>query len=364
MSRKSRRILNIAGVALTALMLVGCKKPPPPPLPPPPPPPPPPPAMISLDTIAQNEKADARVTFSSDLKVTEDKTELGKAVVHLADAFARGDAKALKPLLTQPARVLLDQLVTDGGWEEATKPIEAVRVVFMQDGVDVNGIGSAGALGSEINVKIMSKVTEILKGIPPEQLATMQKALTSAMAGLDPNALASDPSKLADIQSKLTDAAKQAGMSDEIVGKLADLQKEIAGDAPAAGGPSGGSTLGILMAIQDPQGAYVLGWAAEKIGDAWMFSNTSATRETRARAAMWDGVGPEGFLAVRVAAAPTVDEMIPGAAPSGGGGDRPGGGSSPDSAPPPSSPEPSSPPVAPPPRAPGSPGRPPGGSNH
>jgi hypothetical protein len=387
MSRKSRIVLKIAGVALTALLLSGCKKPPPlgtccmgngtctnvtqvacaggnwtlagscTPNPCRQPPPPPPP-QISLNDIAQNEKADARVQFAPDVKVSEDKTDLGKAVVHLADAFARGDDKALKPLLTQRARILLSQLVTDGGWSDATKPIEAVRIVFMQDGVDVNSVGSATQLGSEGNLKLMAKMNEALRGVPPEQLSKMQIAATQAIAGMDPASLA-DPAKLAEVQSKLADAAKQAGLSDEVMGKLNDLAKDVGGDAPAPGS-SGGSALGILMAIQDTKGAYLLGWTAEKIGDNWLFSNAPATGDIRARAAMWDNTGPEGFQVVRVASAPTAmpDEIAP-------AGNKPGssdssGGGGPDSAPP-AAPEPGNPsPIAPPPRAPGSPGRPPG----
>jgi hypothetical protein len=124
------------------------------------------------------------------------------------------------------------------------------------------------------------------------------------------------------------------------------------------------------MAIQDPKGAYLLGWTAEKIGDNWMFTNAPATNEVRPRAAMWDGVGTEGFQVVRVAAAPSAvpDELTPGGSSGGGTNDGGmdggggGGGGGPDSSPP-SSPGPGgTPPVAPPPRAPGSPGRPPGSS--
>ncbi len=303
---------------------------------------------------------------AADLQVTEDKVELGKAVVHLADAFARGDAKLLKPLLTRRAQALLDDLTATGGWEEATRPIEAVRIVFMQDGVELGGVGTAGESGDEAAMRVSAKVMEAMKGIPPEQLMAIQKAMTGFMAGMDPAALARDPGKIAELQSKLSDAAKAAGISEEVIAKLDELRTQLAQSAPAPdAAPSGGSGTGVLLAIQDPKGAYILGWAAERVGDTWVFTNAPAAGDIRPRASLWDNVGPEGFQAVRIAAAPSSFSMpddthrsggSSGSGDQGGGG---GGGGAPGGREPGGSPPAGTPP-APPPRAPGSPGRPPG----
>jgi hypothetical protein len=318
---------------------------------------------VKLETIAQDLKADARVQIAGDMQVTEDKVDLGKAVIHLADAFARGDNKALKPMLTRRAQSLLDDLTASGGWEEATKPIEAVRIVFMQDGVELGGVGTAAESSGEAAARVSAKVMELMKGLPPEQMAAIQKAMTGMMAGMDPAQLAKDPAKLAELQTKLSEAAKAAGISEELIGKLGELGTEVTASAPTADAGASASTTGtgILLAIQDSKGAYVLGWAAEKAGDTWVFTNAPATGEIRPRASLWDNVGAEGFQAVRIAAAPTAGSTLDGSPGNRGGGDVPsipsGGGEGPSSSPP-SGPAPGTP--APPPRAPGSPGRPPG----
>lgn len=375
MSRNTN-ILTIAGLGLTAtlaLSLGGCKKPPPPvtgacctpegscsvtvqtdcgtsdwrtggSCSPNPCPAPPPPPDIALETVAQDMKADARVQFAAEMKLPEEKLDLAKAIIKLADALAKGDAKAMKPLLTRRAQTLLADLQNSGGWEEATKQVEAVRIVLIRDGVDFGAVGTAKIPEGEITGTLMSKVMELMNGLPPEQLAAITKAAQEAMAGIDPAALAKDPSKIAEFQTKITEAMKAAGVSEEMQQKLADLNKPA--EAAPVETPAGGSTVGtgVLIAIQDIHGSYVLGWDAQKVGDAWVFNNAPSAADIRPRASMWDGVGPEAFQAMQLAALPTAprsgEDGAPGAngAPGGSGGAGGEGGS--PSAPAPSSPSP------------------------
>src|SRR5690349_15558801 len=101
-----------AGVvaAVVVSLLGGCSKPPPPPPPPPPPAAPPPPALINFADLSQELKADARVQFSENLNLTEDQRPLAEAIVKLASAVAKGDANALRPMLTRRAQDVLSEL--------------------------------------------------------------------------------------------------------------------------------------------------------------------------------------------------------------------------------------------------------------
>src|SRR5579862_1420139 len=99
--RARARTAALALLAAAGIVLSGCSKP----KPPPPPPPAPPPAEpvyqdVNFDTLSQELKADARVQFAKTASLTDDKLELAKQIVRLADAIARADAKSLKPLIT------------------------------------------------------------------------------------------------------------------------------------------------------------------------------------------------------------------------------------------------------------------------
>lgn len=48
----------------------------------------------------------------------------------------------------------------------------------------------------------------------------------------------------------------------------------------------------IGLAVQDPDGAYVMLWAGRKVFDDWLFTAKPASDEVRARAAAWDGASP------------------------------------------------------------------------
>ncbi len=48
----------------------------------------------------------------------------------------------------------------------------------------------------------------------------------------------------------------------------------------------------IGLAVQDPDGAYVMLWAGRKVFDDWVFAAKPASDEVRARATAWDGASP------------------------------------------------------------------------
>ncbi len=53
----------------------------------------------------------------------------------------------------------------------------------------------------------------------------------------------------------------------------------------------------LVLAIQDPGVSYVLGWNAVKVNEAWVFSATPTTANTRPRASDWDGLDFSVFAA-------------------------------------------------------------------
>ncbi len=45
----------------------------------------------------------------------------------------------------------------------------------------------------------------------------------------------------------------------------------------------------VMLAVQDPDGAYLMGWSGRKVFEDWVFSATPSSGEERARASAWDG---------------------------------------------------------------------------
>src|ERR1043165_4813561 len=100
-------------------LFAGCeKKAPPPPPPPPPAPRPKPPEPVAVDVLLQSMKADARVQFPAASAPTDE--GMARAVITFADAFARGDADKLRPLLDPIGKQVLDQLTASGEWDDST----------------------------------------------------------------------------------------------------------------------------------------------------------------------------------------------------------------------------------------------------
>jgi hypothetical protein len=333
-------VLLSAGLVLTP----GCSKPPPPP----PkveeaPPPPPPPKEVALDTIGQELKADPRIQYADGVVVTEDRMELGRAVVKLADALAKGDDKALEPLLTRRAQGVLSELKNSGAWEDATKKIEGVRVIAIRDNVNLSGVGQVKVSGSEL----ITAAKGFLATLPADQRSNLE-------AQLDSLANSSDPVQaLKDMIEQQIGNLQAAGVDQSVIDQIkAGISEMSGGDASVNTGTA------VLLAVQEANNAYLLAWGAEQNGDGWIFNNAPSSPQSRARAAMFDGIGQEAFQEVTLAANVTEAPLAP--ASSGKDGSPGADGASPPSG------EPGTPPAAPPspphnPRKPTVPGSPGGG---
>lgn len=135
--RRERLRVRAAGVvtalAVVAVAMSGCgkKEPPPPPPAPAYTPPPPAPDPADVTALLQEMDADKRVQFPEDVAPID--VEYARAIILLADAFARGDDGSLRDLLDGDGRRTLDALVESGRWYDDTDRIEAVRVVFVTE---------------------------------------------------------------------------------------------------------------------------------------------------------------------------------------------------------------------------------------
>lgn len=75
----------------------------------------------------------------------------------------------------------------------------------------------------------------------------------------------------------------------------------------------------VYFAVQDPKGAYVMGWGAAKVGDQWTFAGAPATETEKHRASDWDSVGFAGLISDSLPEAiETIDVPEPPAEPAPG----------------------------------------------
>ncbi|MFT3686231.1 MAG: hypothetical protein QM783_15145 [Phycisphaerales bacterium] len=268
MMNRLRKFTPLLAVALVsgAIAVPGCSKKAPPP-PPPPPPPPAAPATVSFDSMMQTLKSDPRVQAAGNLDVTDE--SFARSALLLADGFARGDAEKLKGMMSNRAKGVIDGMVSDGSWDEIKGRIEAVRIVY------------AGSPGSVGDIERQAGIAQ-MKAMWPGQLAAFDDLLTKR--GIDKNEKDRLKEFFKQELQKQLDAAQNSktGLGDE-----ADTSN------PAGGGDT--LEMVMLMAVQTPMGADLLGWTARKAGDSWVFNNASTLNSARAKASDWDNVGMFGF---------------------------------------------------------------------
>lgn len=292
MSRNAQHAVRFLGVSACAagLWASGCSKPPPPPPPPPPPreTPPPPPPPVSFEALGQEMRTDRRVTAAPGLDVTDE--SFARAAMQLADALARGDHAKSSSLMTRRAAALVSELVSSGAWDEQTKNIEAVRIVYAAPPVgsgDLDRAAAVDALVRESEKQLAAKKAQYERDMMPAEEMQRRLAMeTEAMM------------RLAEVLRLETDASK-----------IEDRPSMV-----------------LLLAVQDPQGSYLLGWGGQNAGTGqWLFNNVSTIALARKRAQDWDGIGMLGFSVGASEAAGTLPD-VPVPAPAPGGPQGPRGG--------------------------------------
>lgn len=290
-----------AGALALTLGLGACDKPKPPPAPPPPPPPAPrveAPPPVSFEGLAQELRIDARVQLEQGLIATDE--GLARATLRVADAIAKGDAKALRAVLSQRAGDALGTLESSDLWAPATKGIEAVRVL-----------------------SVAQPPANLVAGSDPELTPADAGDLTKLTAYMLDRFPAATHEKLKPL---LEEAAQKALADGGGATNPAELKARILAALAAQGfAPkrdlkvfSASATHAVLMAVQDSGGAYLTGWQATKNGDSWVFDGVATISEVRPRAASWTGIGSAAFdlggaAALAAATAPKSDPKAAGA---------------------------------------------------
>jgi hypothetical protein len=303
-ARRAGGLVLVAGAAMAMVSGAGCeeKKPAPKVAEAPPPPPPPPPPM-SIDAIAQQLKVDPRVQLNP--KLTGGEEAFARAALKLANAIAKGDSAALKPMLTRRAAEALDFLTAGEGWKQATGGIEAVRVVAIgppPPNMKINASPAAGAAGAAANRALLDQALEgITRGMKPEDAARERELFERRIRAEAERSLArqsggggggateggGDGGTPAADASKGGDAALEALVSGLIAAEAANQRANQVFEQ--------GSTQAVLLAVQDEQGAYLMGWQAVRDGDGYKFDLAPSSGVVKRRAAEFDELGMKGF---------------------------------------------------------------------
>lgn len=129
LSRDAIRLTLAASAVAAASFLVGCGEDPPPP----PPPPPPPkvaveeaPKVTPIDELMKEYDIDPRVKLAE--RDAPETNAQRIAVLKFYDAFARGNADALKAMLSAPDQLELDRMTASGVFKSVTEPITRIDV--------------------------------------------------------------------------------------------------------------------------------------------------------------------------------------------------------------------------------------------
>lgn len=128
-NRASLPAALLCGITLAAT-LTACEEKKAPPPPPPKAVAPPVADLVDVEALIKAGSFDARIQFPKESAPRD--PQVARDVLTIANAIAKGDSEALKsvldPVLGQP---VLEELLASGGWDDATKTIEVVRVVRM-----------------------------------------------------------------------------------------------------------------------------------------------------------------------------------------------------------------------------------------
>lgn len=288
-----------AGLALGLTMSGGCeeKKPAPKVVEEAPPPPPPPPPVLSFDALSQQLKIDPRVQVSAKVSSTDE--ALSKAALQLANAIAKGDANALKPLLTRRAQDALEGLTSTDAWKDSTRGIEAVRVIALgppSANMIINPNAPASSASSAAARQLIDQALEgVTRGMKPEDAARERdlferRIRAEAERTLARNAATGGAGEAAPAEG--TEPAEGDKRLDSLVLEL--LQAE-AGNQRANQIFNQGTSAVLLLAVQDERGAYLMGWQIARDASAIKFDIAPSSERIVRRASEFDEVGMKGF---------------------------------------------------------------------
>ncbi|MBC7833601.1 MAG: hypothetical protein H7Y88_00690, partial [Phycisphaerales bacterium] len=247
---------------------------------------------------AQELRVDPRVQYAPHLTVTDE--ALVRDSLKLADAIASGKADELRSLMTPGAKAVLASLESTGQWDEGTGGVEAVRIVYagttraaVIDEGEEEGEGGEGEEAPEGPPDIAAVLEAVAKGEPipgvPEEMGkTMSDAMKKQFEAMGQTLT---PENVA----IMIETLRSSGMLDTIQKQL-DTSFALLGGAGAGGGYKGPKgMMAVLLAVQDSDGAYLLGWGVDRAGDGWVFNNEPTVGEVKRRASEWDRVGLKGF---------------------------------------------------------------------
>jgi hypothetical protein len=96
---------------------------------------------VRIDAVLAAAKSDPRVLFPQEVAPSDG--SVARAIVDAANALAKGNDGALRAMLQSDAQLILDGMVNAGDWETATKRIEGVRVIAVNQtpSSDANATG-------------------------------------------------------------------------------------------------------------------------------------------------------------------------------------------------------------------------------
>lgn len=291
MSRRGRNqvLTTLAIVGLAGVMVVSpaCEKKKPPPPPPPrdtTPPPPPPPATVHLVSLMSGMSLDARVQVAEGVEVLDDR--LGRAILEFADALVGGDPSEVRKWLSgsSSGRGVLDELLNTGEWDEAVSMIEAVRIVYAQDGGasdEPSPVDEAETYMKRLEDKVRDRVASpdpidaqfimaLFEELPDEakqMMAGVQGMMQSMPAISDPQAK----------QMFLTQILRGLDVGRQ---QLDQMVSSFSGDS-------------VTIAIQTPGEAFLTRWAIGRAGSSFVFSGLESIADVRPRASDFDGVSGE-----------------------------------------------------------------------
>lgn len=251
------------------------------------PPPPPPPEKIEVATLVQQLKADKRVQFPEAVAPTDEWA--ARAVIQFADGLARGDAEMLRPMMDANAREILEMLEASGQWEDATKRIEAVRVVELRPAA----IDLTVRRSSSDRLATMSNLTA-------DQFIAFAEAQAKARGadfGDAEREVIRQRWDSPEFKAGLKDAADQIKAMENadprFAAAMAELQKSNE-PTPPADDSGDGSNRGyaLRLAIQEPGRSYVSDWYLKDTGGVVVFLvNPDSPSGTRPRATDWESAG-------------------------------------------------------------------------